>query len=82
MTSIEAFYYQYYANRLLREGYISQQEYQTLLNASHQATAAMTNISMEHPAGSADAVQPTGYNRCHGNAAHRTAAAHGMEYPN
>ena len=35
MTSIEEFYFRYYANRLLREGYISQQEYQALLSANH-----------------------------------------------
>lgn len=35
MTSIEEFYFRYYANRLLREGYIDQREYQTLLNVNH-----------------------------------------------
>lgn len=35
MTSIEEFYFRYFANRLLREGYIDQREYQALLNA-HQ----------------------------------------------
>lgn len=35
MTSIEEFYFRYYANRLLREGYINQREYQALLTANH-----------------------------------------------
>ena len=35
MTSIEEFYFRYYANRLLREGYINQREYQALLSANH-----------------------------------------------
>ena len=35
MTSIEEFYFRYYANRLLREGYIDQREYQALLSANH-----------------------------------------------
>lgn len=34
MTSIEEFYFRYYANRLLREGYIDQREYQALLSAN------------------------------------------------
>lgn len=34
MTSIEEFYFRYYANRLLREGYIDQHEYQALLSAN------------------------------------------------
>ena len=34
MTSIEEFYFRYYANRLLREGYIDQREYQALLTAN------------------------------------------------
>ena len=34
MTSIEEFYFRYYANRLLREGYIDQREYQALLAAN------------------------------------------------
>ncbi len=35
MTSIEEFYFRYYVNRLLREGYIDQREYQALLTANH-----------------------------------------------
>lgn len=34
MTSIDEFYFRYYANRLLREGYINQREYQALLTAN------------------------------------------------
>ena len=34
MTSIDEFYFRYYANRLLREGYIDQREYQALLTAN------------------------------------------------
>ena len=34
MTSIEEFFFRYYANRLLREGYIDQREYQALLSAN------------------------------------------------
>lgn len=34
MTSIDEFYFRYYANRLLREGYINQREYQVLLAAN------------------------------------------------
>lgn len=34
MTSIDEFYFRYYANRLLREGYINQKEYQALLTAN------------------------------------------------
>ncbi len=34
MTSIDEFYFRYYANRLLREGYIDQREYQALLSAN------------------------------------------------
>ena len=34
MTSIDEFYFRYYANRLLREGYIDQKEYQALLTAN------------------------------------------------
>lgn len=34
MTSIDEFYFRYYANRLLREGYISSKEYQALLTAN------------------------------------------------
>ena len=33
MNSIDEFHFRYYANRLLREGYISPQEYQALLTA-------------------------------------------------
>lgn len=33
MTSIDEFYFRYYANRLLREGYIDQREYHALLAA-------------------------------------------------
>ena len=40
MTSIEEFYFRYYANRLLREGYIDQREYQALLTANHLAHGA------------------------------------------
>lgn len=34
MTSIEEFYFRYYANRLLREGFITEKEYQGLLAAN------------------------------------------------
>ena len=34
MTSIDEFYFRYYANRLLREGYINHREYQALLTAN------------------------------------------------
>ena len=34
MTSIEEFFFRYYANRLLREGYIDLREYQALLTAN------------------------------------------------
>ena len=34
MTSIDEFYFRYYANRLLREGYIDQKEYQALMTAN------------------------------------------------
>ena len=34
MTSIDEFYFRYYANRLLREGYIDQREYHALLAAN------------------------------------------------
>ena len=34
LTSIDEFYFRYYANRLLREGYIDQREYQALLTAN------------------------------------------------
>ena len=33
MNSIDEFHFRYYANRLLREGYISPQEYLALLSA-------------------------------------------------
>lgn len=32
MNSADEFYYRYYCNRLLREGYISEKEYQALLS--------------------------------------------------
>ena len=34
MNSIDEFYFRYYANRLLREGYIDQREYQALLTTN------------------------------------------------
>ena len=34
MTSIDEFYFRYYANRLLREGYIDHREYQALLSVN------------------------------------------------
>lgn len=34
MTSIDEFYFRYYANRLLREGFITEKEYQGLLAAN------------------------------------------------
>ena len=37
MTSIDEFYFRYYANRLLREGYIDQREYQAILSATPSA---------------------------------------------
>lgn len=46
MTSIDEFYFRYYANRLLREGYINQREYQALLTANQldcDAKAKHTN---------------------------------------
>ena len=47
MTSIEEFYFRYYANRLLREGYIDHQEYQALLAANRLNSSALA----EHTAG-------------------------------
>ena len=40
MTSIDEFYFRYYANRLLREGYITEKEFQGLLteNRLHTGT--------------------------------------------
>ena len=34
MSSIDEFFFRYYANRLLREGYISKEEYRGLLTAN------------------------------------------------
>ncbi|MGN0779097.1 MAG: hypothetical protein ACI4MJ_08125 [Aristaeellaceae bacterium] len=34
MSSIDEFFFRYYANRLLREGYISKEEYCGLLSAN------------------------------------------------
>lgn len=39
MNSAEEFYYRYYANRLLREGYIDEKEYQALLSCPDLTTA-------------------------------------------
>ena len=36
MNSIDTFYFRYYANRLLREGYIDEKEYRVLLNRNGQ----------------------------------------------
>ncbi len=47
MTSIDEFYFRYYANRLLREGYINQREYQALLTANqldYDAKEKHTNV--------------------------------------
>ena len=38
MNSAEEFYYRYYANRLLREGYIDEKEYQALLSCPDLTT--------------------------------------------
>lgn len=38
MNSIDEFHFRYYCNRLLREGYIDQQEYQALLTANRLET--------------------------------------------
>ena len=35
MSSIDEFYFRYYANRLLREGYISKEEYKGLMTINH-----------------------------------------------
>lgn len=34
MSSIDEFFFRYYANRLLREGYISKEEYRGLLTVN------------------------------------------------
>ena len=36
MNSIDTFYFHYYANRLLREGYIDEKEYRLLLSRNNQ----------------------------------------------
>ena len=52
MTSIEEFYFRYYANRLLREGYITEKEYQGLLAANQldvrggQRRRPVTNVNV------------------------------------
>lgn len=51
MTSIEEFYFRYFANRLLREGYIDQREYQALLSAnqlSGDTKGKHTNATPSH----------------------------------
>lgn len=47
MSSIDEFYFRYYANRLLREGYISKEEYQGLMTINHMEP----DLPEEHPAG-------------------------------
>ena len=49
MTSIDEFYFRYYANRLLREGYIDQREYQAILNANPFAGEAKEKSTIGKP---------------------------------
>ena len=50
MTSIEEFYFRYYANRLLREGYIDQREYQALLSANRLSNDVKEKLTNATPA--------------------------------
>lgn len=62
MTSIEEFYFRYFSNRLLREGYISQQEYQFLMNQNNLEDGLKANIDKVHSPKSTDMHTLTGYN--------------------
>ena len=49
MTSIEEFYFRYYATRLLREGYINRSEYQALLSANRLCGGAQEKLTNAEP---------------------------------
>lgn len=53
MSSIDEFYFRYYANRLLREGYISKEEYKGLmtincLEADFPEDPSAGNVCRQH----------------------------------
>ena len=82
MTSIEEFFFRYYTNRLLREGYISQQEYQLLMSRNNLGDGMKETIAKVPSAKSTDFGAMASYNGHRVEVLNHPQPAISTRYPN